>query len=58
MQPRKSILDRTFRYTPSVRTNIRKTFARVRFEQEQERRECEVEQQSAVVTAIRAMPKA
>jgi hypothetical protein len=28
----KSILDRTFRYTPSVQTDIRKTFARVRGE--------------------------
>jgi hypothetical protein len=29
----KSILDPTFRYTPSVQTDIRKTFARVRREQ-------------------------
>lgn len=29
----KSILDRTFRYTPSVNTDLRKTFARVRREQ-------------------------
>lgn len=29
----KSILDRTFRYTPSAQTDLRKTFARVRKEQ-------------------------
>ena len=26
----KSILDRSFRYTPSVATNLKKTFARIR----------------------------
>ena len=29
----KSILDPTFRYTPSVQTDLRKTFARIRREQ-------------------------
>jgi hypothetical protein len=29
----KSILDRSFRYTPSSQTDLRKTFARVRREQ-------------------------
>lgn len=29
----KSILDRSFRYTPSAHTDLRKTFARVRREQ-------------------------
>ena len=29
----KSILDRSFRYTPSVDTDLRKTFARIRREQ-------------------------
>ena len=29
----KSILDRSFRYTPSTETDLRKTFARVRREQ-------------------------
>jgi hypothetical protein len=28
----KSILDPTFRYTPSVQTDVRKTFARIRRE--------------------------
>ena len=30
----KSILDRSFRYTPSVQTDVRKTFARIRREQQ------------------------
>lgn len=29
----KSILDKTFKYTPAVETDLRKTFARVRREQ-------------------------
>jgi hypothetical protein len=29
----KSILDRSFRYTPSAQTDLRKTFARIRREQ-------------------------
>jgi hypothetical protein len=29
----KSILDRTFRYTPSAKTDLKKTFARIRREQ-------------------------
>lgn len=32
----KSILDRSFRYTPSTQTDLRKTFARVRREQRQQ----------------------
>lgn len=31
--PAKSILDRSFRYTPSVETDLRKTFARIRAQQ-------------------------
>ena len=34
MQPSKSILDKTFRYVPACRTNIRERFARIRFEQQ------------------------
>lgn len=30
MKPAKSILDSAFRYTPSVKTDIRKTFANAR----------------------------
>ena len=32
-RPMKSILDPEFRYTPSVETDLRKTFARIRREQ-------------------------
>jgi len=35
----KSILDRSFRYTPSAQTDLRKTFARVR--REQRRYDCD-----------------
>jgi hypothetical protein len=34
--PMKSILDRSFRYTSSAQTDVRKTFARVRREQQLE----------------------
>jgi hypothetical protein len=30
----KSILDRSFRYTPAAKTNLHKTFARIRREQQ------------------------
>lgn len=40
----KSILDPTFRYTPSTNTDLRKTFARVRREM---RREARVEAESS-----------
>jgi hypothetical protein len=33
--PMKSILDPSFRYTPSVQTDLRKTFAKIRREQGQ-----------------------
>jgi len=35
----KSILDPTFRYTPSVQTDVRKTFARIRRELRQNARQ-------------------
>jgi hypothetical protein len=34
----KSILDRSFRYTPSVETDLRKTFARIRRKQQDKQR--------------------
>jgi hypothetical protein len=34
----KSVLDRSFHYTPSVQTDIRKTFARIRRELREEQR--------------------
>jgi 4'-phosphopantetheinyl transferase EntD len=36
-QPTKSVLDRSFRYTPSFETNLKATFARIRREQRQAR---------------------
>ena len=35
----KSVLDPSFRYTKSIDTNLRKTFARIRREQTKQRRE-------------------
>lgn len=35
MKPTRSILDRTFKYTPAAATDLRKTFARVRKELKQ-----------------------
>ncbi len=34
----KSIFDRSFHYTPSVQTDLRKTFARIRREQRDQQR--------------------
>jgi hypothetical protein len=39
----KSILDRSFRYTSSDQTDVRKTFARVRREMQMERQRAEPE---------------
>jgi len=46
----KSILDRSFRYTRSVETDLRKTFARIRREQR-------AQQQSRVQTDAEALSK-
>lgn len=35
MQPEKSILNPAFRYIPAAQTNLAKTFARIRKEQQQ-----------------------
>lgn len=37
MKPARSLLDPAFRYTSSVKTDLRKTFARIRREQEKQR---------------------
>lgn len=37
----KSILDKSFRYTPSAATDVRKTWAKARREQEAAKREAE-----------------
>jgi hypothetical protein len=39
----KSILDPTFRYTPSVQTDVRKTFARIRREMRAQNAKQEIE---------------
>ena len=44
----KSILDRTFRYTPSFETDLRKTFARI----QRERRLAAQSDQSAVLPPL------
>ena len=46
----RSILDRSFKYTKSVDTDIRKTFARIRREQRQAQREID---ESRKVLSIR-----
>jgi len=43
----KSILDRSFRYTPSDETDLRKTFARIRLEQGREAAPVVVRKESA-----------
>jgi hypothetical protein len=47
----KSILDPDFRYTPSDHTDLRKTFARVRYEQQKAAEQAR-EQPAANVTPI------
>lgn len=42
MKPKRSVFDSDFRYTPASKTDIRKTFARIRREiEEQKKREAE-----------------
>lgn len=43
----KSILDRSFRYTPSDQTDLRKTFARIRREQRRSAAPVTVREESA-----------
>jgi hypothetical protein len=49
----KRILDRTFKYVPSAETDIRKTFARIRREQQKNKEEA-----TAKVTVIKPNIKA
>ena len=51
----KSILDPTFRYTPSVQTDIRKTFARIR--REQRAREPRVEHDESLHNVLAILPR-
>lgn len=41
MSLRKSILSKEFRYTPAAKTDIKKTFARIRKEMREEREQAE-----------------
>lgn len=49
----KSILDRSFRYTPSVETDLRKTFARIRRRQREAGQE---EVQESVESPTNVLP--
>jgi hypothetical protein len=51
--PMKSILDSSFRYTRSIDTDLRKTFARIRREQQQARRRAEAAADTTKVFSIR-----
>lgn len=52
----KSILDRSFRYTPSTQTDLRKTFARIRREQRKRTGTDGTGTQIAVETGIKIVP--
>lgn len=47
MNPPKSILDPAFRYTGSAATDLRRTFARIKREQERERERAQANEQEA-----------
>ena len=50
-----SILDPTFRYTPSVQTDIRKTFARIR--REQRSHEAHLERDDSMHNVLSILPR-
>ena len=52
----KSILDRAFRYVPSGRTDLRKTFARIRREQQQRAAQNQSEAQRKVAPIRKEKP--
>lgn len=53
----KSILDPTFRYTKSIDTDLRKTFARIRREQRAAQlKQAEIEKQHPVLPLIKRRP--
>jgi hypothetical protein len=52
----KSILDPTFRYTPSAKTDLRKTFARIRREQRREQVEKQAERRIESAAAVSVVP--
>lgn len=51
----KSILDPSFRYTPSVQTDIRKTFARIR--REQRTHEPRIERDESMHNVLAILPR-
>ena len=51
----KSILDPSFRYTPSVQTDIRKTFARIR--REQRAHEPRIERDESMHNVLAILPR-
>ena len=48
----KSILDRSFRYTPSFDTDIKKTFARIRYNREERARATTQARQELKIVSI------
>lgn len=52
----KSILDRSFHYTSSVATDLRKTFARIRREQGKQIGTCRTGTQAAGATTTKVVP--
>jgi hypothetical protein len=53
----KSILDRSFQYTPAAQTDLRRTFKRVR-EEQKKRERAEAERLAAHGTNVRALKEA
>ncbi len=53
----KSIYDRSFQYTPSYETNLRKTFARIRREQRDARMQADAETQQKVLPITQCKAK-
>jgi hypothetical protein len=53
----KSILDRSFRYTPSFETDLRKTFERIRLEQRKQPPERTVAQPPNAKVLVLATPR-
>lgn len=57
MNPPKSLLDPAFRYTPSDKTDLRKTFARYRREERERLAEAAKSKPKAAVTDIKRRVK-
>jgi len=59
MRPPRSILDRSFEYTPSAKTDIKRTFKRVRREQleDQQRADANAKEAQAKVSNLKGTKK-